>query len=69
MAKDTSEVQVAEPSEFPLTLDEFCSRLSVNDRRVEIIGAFHFTEKAAGRMKDVESAYASRFAAFLTKPA
>lgn len=69
MAKDISEVQVTEPSEFPLTLDEFCSRLSVNDRRVEIIGAFHFTEKAAGRMKDVESAYASRFAAFLTKPA
>lgn len=54
---------------FPLTVDEFCSRLSVSDRRVELIGAFHATEKAAGRVKDLESAFRSRFEAFINSPA
>jgi len=27
---------------IPLSLDEFCGRLSRRDRRVELIGAFHF---------------------------
>ncbi len=69
MAKETVAPVVAEPSEFPLTLDEFCSRLSVTDKRVELIGAFHFTEKVAGRNKDLESAYQARFTAFINQPA
>lgn len=58
-----------EPSEFPLTLDEFCSRLSVSDKRVELIGAFAHTETVAGRLKDTESAYAGRFGEFINQPA
>lgn len=68
MAKEAAAV-VAEPTEFPLTLDEFCSRLSTTDKRVELIGAFHHGEKVAGRSKDAESAYAARFAEFVNQPA
>jgi len=57
------------PDAFPLAIDEFCARLSVSDRRVELIGAFHAVEKAAGRIKDLESAFAERFAAFVNQPA
>ena len=55
--------------DYPLTLAEFCQRLSAGDRRVEMIGAFHYTEKAAGREKDTHSAYAARFVAFCNAPA
>lgn len=57
------------PAEFELTLAEACARISANDRRVEMIGAFHSTERAAGRVKDLESAYRTRFAAFCNAPA
>lgn len=51
-----------------VTLNEFCTRLSNTDRRVELIGGFHFTETRAGRNKDTESNYQARYTAFLTKP-
>ncbi len=69
MAKETDAPVATEQNEFPLTLDEFCSRLSINDRRVELIGAFHSTEKAAGRTKDLESKYSARYTAFINQPA
>ena len=53
----------------PLTLDEVCSRMSLTDRRVELIGAFHADEKANGRTKDTETAYKARFVAFCKQPA
>lgn len=49
---------------FPLTLEEFCIRLSRTDKRVELIGAFNFVEKRAGRIKDTEAAFAERFDKF-----
>lgn len=52
----------------PLTLQEFCIRLSVDDRRVELIGAFEFDERRAGRLKDTAEAYAARYQAFINKP-
>jgi hypothetical protein len=52
----------------PLTLDEFCMRFSQVDRRVELIGAFHYVEKSAGRQKDTEEAYRARFDAFVNAP-
>lgn len=55
--------------EFPLTVDEFCAELSLTDRRVELIGAFHGSERRSGRVKDVRSAYASRYHAFINAPA
>ncbi len=61
--------QITEPGEFPLTLEEFCSRLSTTDKRVELIGAFAHDETRAGRIKGLASEYEARFRAFVTKPA
>ncbi|WP_431860136.1 hypothetical protein [Azospirillum sp.] len=72
MAKtDTTTTDAAAPaqaSEFPVTLDEVCTRLSAGDKRVELIAAFHHDETAAGRLRDLESLYLSRFAAFAARP-
>lgn len=51
-----------------ITLDEFCTRHSKTDRRVELIGAFHFDETRSGRTKDLEDKYLARFEAFATQP-
>jgi hypothetical protein len=55
--------------DFPLSLDEFCQRLSTTDKRVELIGAFHHVEKSAGRGQDTSQKFADRFAAFVNQPA
>lgn len=52
-----------------LTLTEFCMRLSENDKRVELIGAFNFEESKEKRLKDTFDEYSKRFQAFLNKPA
>lgn len=49
------------PTDFALSLDEFCARLSARDRRVELIAAFHHVEKAAGRVHARESEFVARF--------
>jgi hypothetical protein len=53
----------------PLTITEFCMRLSQTDRRVELIGAFHATETKAGNIKATETEFRARFDDFLTQPA
>lgn len=70
MAKQTPATDTA-PAEAveDVTLDEFCLRLSNTDRRVEMIGGFHSDEKRAGRVKDAEAAYSTRYQAFVHKPA
>lgn len=69
MAKDTpSKAYEPVATSVPLTLQEFCIRLSVDDRRVELIGAFESDERRAGRLKDTAEAYAARYKAFTTKP-
>jgi hypothetical protein len=55
-------------SEQELTVEEFCRRLSVTDRRVELLGAFHFDEKRNGRVKDTETNFRARFDEFANKP-
>lgn len=55
----------AEQADFPLSLNEFCSRLSASDRRVELISAFARNEKTAGRVKALQADYQTRFAAFI----
>lgn len=54
---------------FPLSLDEFCARLSQTERRTELIGGFHHQETAAGHLKDLESAYQGRFDQFINQEA
>lgn len=51
-----------------ITLIEFCERLSTTLRRQELIGAFYFVENRAGRVRDTEAAYRSRFDAFVNTP-
>jgi hypothetical protein len=59
-------VATAEESAPParISLQQFCTELSASDRRVEMIGAFHHSEKRAARMYDTSDAYASRYDAF-----
>lgn len=52
-----------------VTLTEFCLRLSLTDKRFEMIAAFESAERSAGRVKGVETVYAARYQAFLTQPA
>jgi len=58
----------AAPKEFKTTLNDFCVRLSARDKRVELIHAFRFDERAAGRNHDFPSAYQARFAVFGNRP-
>jgi len=67
MAKTTNDEPVALPAD-ELTLTEFCTRLSARDRRVELIGGFHASQRAAERHKDTEAAYQAAFDAFATQP-
>lgn len=57
------------PAVVTLTLHEFCARLSETVNRPELIGAFEFVERRAGRMRDTEQAYRDRFTAFTNSPA
>lgn len=58
----------APTNEIPQTLNEFCLRQS----RLQggaLVTAFYHSEQAAGRMKDVQSEYAKRYAEFANTPA
>lgn len=66
MGKTIAETPAPMPEK--VTIEEFCTRLSLVDKRVELIAGFEYTERSAGRIKDVESEYQSRFTAFATKP-
>lgn len=68
MAKSETQASPAQPVADHITINEFCTRLSKSDRRVELIGAFNFSEVQAGRIKDAEAAYQSRFTAFANRP-
>lgn len=57
------------PVEFPVGLDEFCAAHSREDKRVELLGAFHGSEKRAGNLKDTPTNYRARLVAFAKKPA
>lgn len=66
--KTTDAVEVA-GDELPLSLQEFCTRLSVKDNRVELISGFEMSERLAGRLKDTDSAYNGRYQEFINQPA
>lgn len=61
---DTTSSAVVTASKPQITLREFMTRLSLKDKRVELINGFNYSETAAGRVKDYESEFASRFTAF-----
>lgn len=57
----------AEPA-AEVTLEEFCIRLSVTDRRVELLAGFNAYETASGSVKDTEANFRARFDEFVNKP-
>lgn len=65
----TAKSNAATPAPDAITLDEFCLITSRTDKRIELLSAFGFVERAAGRVKDSAEAYSSRFAAFANQPA
>lgn len=67
-SEKSGENEAGQEEIFPVTLDEFCIRLSAKDRRVELIGAFEHEEKKAGHLKDIETAYMTRYEEFVKKP-
>ena len=58
----------AVPDHFPLELDEYCTRLSLRDKRVALIGAFHFTMKQRGMKVADEADWDREFKALATTP-
>jgi len=66
---ESADAKNGDENAFPLSLNEFCIRLSQTDKRVEMIGAFNAQEAAAGRHNDTEAAYEARYADFITQPA
>lgn len=67
--KNETVIPEVAPTSFALSLNEFCTRLSQGDKRVELIAGFHHTESIAGRVTDTESNYRTRYDAFSTQPA
>jgi len=70
MAKSETVAQAAPAQKSePLSLNEFCIRLSAKDKRVELIGGFEHSERVAGRMTDTAENYSERYTKFLNQPA
>jgi hypothetical protein len=63
-----ADAPVQEP-QIPLSLDEFCQRLSATSRRVALIGGFHAWAKAQGLVKDVETTFQAAWNRFISLPA
>jgi len=51
-----------------VNLDDFCVTLSARDRRVELIGAFHHSQKVSGQLFDTPENFQERFDEFATAP-
>ena len=63
---ETAPAKAEEPVE--LTVQEFCLRLSVTDRRVELIAAFAHAQRGAGVIKRTEAEFARAFSDFANQP-
>lgn len=52
----------SDPADFEkIPLDEFCSEVSLSDRRVELIAVFAFRERSAGTTHDTRAQYRARY--------
>jgi len=59
----------APPKDFPISLEEFCKRASMTDKRVELLGGFHHHARSKKMLHARESDFAAEYAKFLTMPA
>lgn len=55
--------------EFPLTIGEWCGRLSQTDRRIEMISAFYSKMKKSGYHKNYAQFFAVQYHQFISQPA
>lgn len=62
--EDVSMSETPAPAVFEITLDEFMQKLSMRDKRVEMVNAFYFTEKQKGSIKALESEFQAQFVDF-----
>lgn len=67
MPKTEERLEVAEAPQ--LSLQEFCTRLSSTENRVELISGFEHDERTSGRLKDTDKAFAGRYQVFINRPA
>lgn len=51
-----------------VSIDEFCTRLSETVVRPELIGAFAYSERAAGNLRATSEQFQARYTAFINKP-
>lgn len=56
------------PTEYPVTVGEFLIRHSRDDKRVELLSAFHAEEAARGPGRALSSDYLARLDAFAARP-
>ena len=56
------------PAEFPLSLDEFCARLSTKDRRVALIAGFHAHARERGMTTAREADFRNAWDAYRVLP-
>lgn len=63
-----AEQDAGAPAPALLSLTDFCIRLSESVRRPELIGAFEFSERTAGRVKATAKVFQVRFEEFANKP-
>lgn len=71
MAKEDKTLEATDNVAVPtiaVSLDEFCTRLSSTVNRPELIGAFAFTERTAGHLRDTTELFTARYEAFINKP-
>ena len=61
--------ETVQASNFNVTLDEFCKRLSLKKVGPELISGFHHAQKKAGNVKDSDAVYSAAFANFVKQPA
>lgn len=60
---------VVQEAQIPLSIDEFCQRLSATSKRVALIGGFNAWAKANKLEKDVESVFQAAWTRFISLPA
>ncbi len=68
MAKPDQEAAPGAAEQQTETLQEFCRNVSLADRRVELIGAFHADETRAGHAHATRAEWTARYAAFQARP-
>lgn len=59
----------AEPTEFPVSLDDACVEISRGFRKPTLLSAFAQDEEANGRLSDTVTAYRARLDLFRKRPA